>query len=114
MPRDAGTLPSLKLHQNVEWVERQTLLRALESAGGVKKEAAELMGISQRALSYYLGSTGRRRNRLGRSGFGPEAPAFPVARASRLLTPSVTPYGRGEVIPSAPLARHRRSGSIWG
>ena len=54
MPRDAGTLPSLKLHQNVEWVERQTLLRALESAGGVKKEAAELMGISQRALSYYL------------------------------------------------------------
>jgi len=54
VPRDAGTLPSLKLHQNIEWVERQTLQRALESAGGVKKEAAELMGISQRALSYYL------------------------------------------------------------
>jgi len=54
MPRDAGALPSLKLHQNVEWVERQTLQRALESTGGVKKEAAELMGISQRALSYYL------------------------------------------------------------
>jgi two-component system response regulator AtoC len=54
IPRDAGMLPSLKLHQNVEWVERQTLQRALESAGGVKKEAAELMGISQRALSYYL------------------------------------------------------------
>ena len=28
--------------------------RALENAGGVKKDAAELMGISQRALSYYL------------------------------------------------------------
>jgi DNA-binding NtrC family response regulator len=52
--QDGGTLPSLKLHQNVEWVERQTLQRALESAGGVKKDAADLMGISQRALSYYL------------------------------------------------------------
>ena len=30
------------------------LMRALESAGGVKKDASELMGISQRALSYYL------------------------------------------------------------
>ena len=27
---------------------------AVESAGGVKKDAAEAMGISQRALSYYL------------------------------------------------------------
>jgi transcriptional regulator with PAS, ATPase and Fis domain len=47
-------LPSLKLHQNIEWVERETIRRALESAVGVKKDAAELMGISQRALSYYL------------------------------------------------------------
>ncbi|MBI4887650.1 MAG: sigma-54-dependent Fis family transcriptional regulator [Acidobacteria bacterium] len=47
-------LPSLRLHQNLEWVERETIRRALEQAGGVKKEAAELMGISQRALSYYL------------------------------------------------------------
>ena len=47
-------LPSLKLRQNIEWVERETIRRALENAGGVKKEAAELMGISQRALSYYL------------------------------------------------------------
>ena len=44
-----------KLRQNVEWVERETVRRALESASGVKKDAAELMGISQRALSYYLG-----------------------------------------------------------
>ncbi len=48
-------LPSLKLRQNVEWVERETLRRALESSNGVKKDAAELMGISQRAMSYYLG-----------------------------------------------------------
>jgi DNA-binding NtrC family response regulator len=47
-------LPSLKLRMNIEWVERETIRRALEIARGVKKEAAELMGISQRALSYYL------------------------------------------------------------
>ena len=47
-------LPSLKLRQNIEWIEQETIRRALDSAGGVKKEAAELMGISQRALSYYL------------------------------------------------------------
>jgi DNA-binding NtrC family response regulator len=50
----AAGLPSLKLHQNLEWVERETIRRALDQSGGVKKEAAELMGISQRALSYYL------------------------------------------------------------
>ncbi len=50
-----GGLPSLRLHQNIEWVERETLRKALEASGGVKKDAAELMGISQRALSYYVG-----------------------------------------------------------
>ena len=43
-----------RLHQNVEWAERETIRRALEQARGVKKDAAESMGISQRALSYYL------------------------------------------------------------
>jgi len=47
-------LPSLRLHHNLEWVERETIRRAIDQAGGVKKDAAELMGISQRALSYYL------------------------------------------------------------
>src|SRR5687767_2140055 len=47
-------LPSLRLHQNLEWVERETIRRALEQSGGIKKDAAEQMGISQRALSYYL------------------------------------------------------------
>ena len=53
-PPQASGLPSMKLRQNIEWVERETIRRALENAGGVKKDAAELMGISQRALSYYL------------------------------------------------------------
>ena len=52
-PSNTG-IPSLKLHQNLDWVERETIRRALEQAGGVKKDAAELMGISQRALSHYL------------------------------------------------------------
>jgi DNA-binding NtrC family response regulator len=53
-PRPRAGLPSLRLRENVEWTERETLRRALEASRGVKKDAAELMGISQRALSYYL------------------------------------------------------------
>ena len=49
-----GGLPSTDLHQNVDWAERETIRRALEASGGVKKAAAESIGISQRALSYYL------------------------------------------------------------
>jgi DNA-binding NtrC family response regulator len=48
------SLPSQNLKQNLEWTERETVRRALEGANGVKKDAAEAMGISQRALSYYL------------------------------------------------------------
>ena len=50
----ASGLPSPRLHQNIEWVERETIRKALDQAGGIKKDAAEIMGISQRALSYYL------------------------------------------------------------
>lgn len=46
--------PSDRLHENVEWVERETIRRALGQSGGVKKTAASMLGISQRALSYYL------------------------------------------------------------
>jgi two-component system NtrC family response regulator len=53
-PAQTSGLPSLRLRQNIEWVEKETIRRSLESARGVKKDAAELMGISQRALSYYL------------------------------------------------------------
>ena len=46
----SSALPSLKLRTNIEWIEQETIRRALDSAGGVKKDAADLMGISQRAL----------------------------------------------------------------
>ena len=46
-------VPSLKLRQNVEWVERETIRRALEMSP-LKRQAARLMGISPRALSHYL------------------------------------------------------------
>ena len=49
-----SALPSLNLKQNLDWTERETVRRALETARGVKKDAAESMGISQRAMSYYL------------------------------------------------------------
>jgi DNA-binding NtrC family response regulator len=49
-----GGLPSARLRENVEWAEKESVRRALQEAGGVKKDAAEALGISQRALSYYL------------------------------------------------------------
>ncbi len=54
LARQAGNLPSMKLRTNIEWVEQETIRQALATAGGVKKDAADAMGISQRALSYYL------------------------------------------------------------
>jgi transcriptional regulator with GAF, ATPase, and Fis domain len=48
-----AAVPSLKLRQNVEWVERETIRRALEMSP-LKRQAARLMGISPRALSHYL------------------------------------------------------------
>jgi DNA-binding NtrC family response regulator len=53
-PTAAPGLPSMRLRQNIEWTERETMRRALDAAGGVKKDAAQRMGISQRALSHYL------------------------------------------------------------
>jgi DNA-binding NtrC family response regulator len=47
-------LRSSRLRENVEWAERESVRQALKRSGGVKKEAAEILGISQRALSYYL------------------------------------------------------------
>ena len=44
---------SLKLRQNVEWIEYETIRRALE-VSPAKHQAARMMGISPRALSYYL------------------------------------------------------------
>jgi DNA-binding NtrC family response regulator len=53
VPGFAG-LPSLNLKQNLDWAERESVRRALEGARGVKKDAADLLGISQRAMSYYV------------------------------------------------------------
>jgi DNA-binding NtrC family response regulator len=53
-PTPSPGLPSMRLHANLEWAEKETIRRALDQANGVKKDAAELMGISQRALSHYL------------------------------------------------------------
>ena len=49
----SATIPSLNLRQNVEWVERETIRRALEMSD-VKRHAARAMGITPRALAYYL------------------------------------------------------------
>jgi DNA-binding NtrC family response regulator len=53
-PAGTAGLPSLNLRTNVDWAERESVRRALERAGGVKKDAAEILGLSQRALSHYL------------------------------------------------------------
>ncbi len=58
--RETGGLPSTRLHENVEWAERESIRRALQQADGVKKDAAARLGISQRALSHYLGKHGIR------------------------------------------------------
>ena len=50
----SASVPSLNLRQNLEWTEKETVRKALDTSKGVKKDAAELMGISQRAMSYYL------------------------------------------------------------
>lgn len=58
-PATAATpLPSTRLHANVTWAERESIERALRLADGVKKDAAELLGLSQRALSHYLAKHG--------------------------------------------------------
>jgi Nif-specific regulatory protein len=49
----SAAVPSLRLRDNLEWVERETVRRALR-ASPRKQDAAMLMGISPRALSYYL------------------------------------------------------------
>jgi transcriptional regulator with GAF, ATPase, and Fis domain len=55
-PVDVGrdAVPSLKLQENVEWIECATIRRALDLTTE-KQQAAKLLGISARALSYYLG-----------------------------------------------------------
>ena len=42
------------LKDSVERYEKRTIMKALENAGGVKKKAATILGISARNLSYFL------------------------------------------------------------
>jgi transcriptional regulator with GAF, ATPase, and Fis domain len=72
--------PSLKLRQNVEWIERDTIRRALQ-VSTVKRQAARLMGISPRALSYYLAKYS-----LDDEERAPRAPlaSFPVGGPKRI------------------------------
>jgi DNA-binding NtrC family response regulator len=46
--------PTLNLRERLRVAERHTLLAALERAGGVRREAARLLGIDERNLPYYL------------------------------------------------------------
>ena len=53
-PPPGPPLATLDLHENLGRITRQTILQSLEKVNGRKKDAAALLGISQRALSYYL------------------------------------------------------------
>jgi two-component system response regulator PilR (NtrC family) len=44
----------LDLKSQVEAVERQAILRALEASGGNRRQAASLLGISLRTLFYKM------------------------------------------------------------
>ena len=49
----AQPLPSMRLHDNLEWMECESIRQALHMST-TKQHAAMLLGISPRALSYYL------------------------------------------------------------
>jgi DNA-binding NtrC family response regulator len=50
----AGSPTALDLKSQVEAVERQAILRALEASGGNRRQAANLLGISLRTLFYKM------------------------------------------------------------
>ena len=53
--RGNGAVPTgLDLKSQVEAVERQAILRALEASGGNRRQAASLLGISLRTLFYKM------------------------------------------------------------
>ncbi|HEY7479444.1 MAG TPA: sigma-54 dependent transcriptional regulator [Gemmatimonadales bacterium] len=51
---NGGSHTSLDLKSQVEAVERQAILRALEASGGNRRQAASLLGISLRTLFYKM------------------------------------------------------------
>jgi hypothetical protein len=107
-------LPALHLHQNLEWAERETVRQALEQSRGVKKDAAELMGISQRALSYYLRQVPDRRHLI--VGVGPVRLSGSGLRYALFSITFVTFTGQARLLRSA-RSRHLadlsgRAGSV--
>jgi DNA-binding NtrC family response regulator len=53
-PNGSGTPAALDLKSQVEAVERQAILRALDASGGNRRQAASLLGISLRTLFYKM------------------------------------------------------------
>jgi two-component system response regulator PilR (NtrC family) len=53
-PGSATSPLGLDLKSQVEAVERQAILRALEASGGNRRQAASLLGISLRTLFYKM------------------------------------------------------------
>jgi len=80
---------ALKLRQNVEWMECETIRQALAMSTG-KKQAASRMGISPRALSYYLAkypfieskTAPGRPHHEARDSSAPESPSTILSRVS--------------------------------
>lgn len=53
-PAPAGSPAASGASHSLEDSERETILRALEASGGVKKDAADRLGISRRAIHYKI------------------------------------------------------------
>ena len=54
LARAQPKLGEFNLRRNVDERERETVIRALAQAGGVKRDASELLGIDARNFGYYL------------------------------------------------------------
>ncbi len=52
--RADGELPDLNLRQSLLTEERRLIESALERAGGIRRKAAEMLGIDERNMSYFL------------------------------------------------------------
>jgi DNA-binding NtrC family response regulator len=53
-PRDGGRDGDFNLRSNLAAAERRLLEEALAASGGIRREAARLLGVDERNLAYYL------------------------------------------------------------
>jgi two-component system response regulator PilR (NtrC family) len=69
-PQGAPLIPAegLDLEQHLEAIRRTYMLRAMEEAGGVQKNAAARLGMSFRSFRYYLDKLGLRDEGSGAAG----------------------------------------------